>query len=324
MSSAVATLPRLTALGHELDTSPAAFGWLQPSNDALDDPTVLRDRLATEGYLYFRDVLDKEAILTARRSVMDKLAADGLLHPDHDPIEGIVHPDRFDPYPRPAGATPKSRPSPFRPDLAKDDPAVRAVVFGDQLAGFYAALFGEPVRHFDYIWVRLLGPGTGTPVHCDWVYMSRGSPQLLTCWIPYGEVPLEVGGLCLLERSHRQADRIRHYLDKDVDAYCSNDPKQAKAVGEEGKHSHPGWLSRRPDTLPAKFGSRWLTAETWRPGDFLTFNMAMVHGSLDNRSDRLRLSTDTRWQPASQPADERWVGANPVGHGLAGKRGRIC
>ena len=31
-----------------------------------------------------------------------------------------------------------------------------------------------------------------------------------------------------------------------------------------------------------------------------------------------------RYQRASEPIDERWVGANPPGHALAGKRGRIC
>ena len=39
--------------------------------------------------------------------------------------------------------------------------------------------------------------------------MSRGTHELLTCWIPYGEVPLEVGGLMLLEGSHRKADRLK-------------------------------------------------------------------------------------------------------------------
>ena len=52
--------------------------------------------------------------------------------------------------------------------------------------------------------------------------------------------------------------------------------------------------------------------------------MHMVHASLDNPTDRVRLSSDSRYQPVSQPADERWVGETPTGHSLAGKRGRIC
>jgi len=50
----------------------------------------------------------------------------------------------------------------------------------------------------------------------------------------------------------------------------------------------------------------------------------MIHASLDNPSDRVRISTDTRYQPVSEPADDRWVGENPIGHSLAGKNGRIC
>jgi ectoine hydroxylase-related dioxygenase (phytanoyl-CoA dioxygenase family) len=59
-------------------------------------------------------------------------------------------------------------------------------------------------------------------------------------------------------------------------------------------------------------------------GDVIVFSMFTVHASLDNRSDRVRLSSDSRYQPASASADERWIGANPVGHGQAGKRGKIC
>ncbi len=59
-------------------------------------------------------------------------------------------------------------------------------------------------------------------------------------------------------------------------------------------------------------------------GDLLTFRMNTVHASLDNRSDRIRLSTDTRYQLASEPVDERWVGENPIAHGPAGRRGMIC
>ncbi len=154
--------------------------------------------------------------------------------------------------------------------------------------------------------------------------MGRGSQELLTCWIPYVDIPLEVGGLIVLENSHKQSHLIADYLDKDVDAYCENDPDQVQSVAKDGKWSFPGWLSKHPDTLPGKFGSRWLTAPEWKIGDFITFRINLIHGSLDNSSDRVRFSTDTRFQPASQPADERWIGENPPGHSLAGKLGRIC
>jgi hypothetical protein len=67
-----------------------------------------------------------------------------------------------------------------------------------------------------------------------------------------------------------------------------------------------------------------VTAE-FSPGDFITFGMFLVHASLDNRTEnRLRISSDARYQRASEPIDERWIGVNPSGHSTAGKRGRIC
>lgn len=330
-----ATLPTTTlrSLGRELDMSEASFGYLEESNHLLSDALALRQRLDSEGYLYLRDFLPTELILNARRAIFTRLSEAGELDPSHDLMEGVVKPEAanaftLDAAPQFKNATGEKR-NPdgggaFRPELAANCAEIQRVVFGPEICGFYAQLFGQPIRHFDYIWCRIMGPGHGTPCHCDWVYMGRGSSNLLTCWIPYTEIPLEVGGLIILEKSHLQRERIAEYLSKDVDAYCSNNPDQVQKVAKDGKWSFPGWLSKRPDSLPLKFGTRWLTAPEWRPGDFITFRMDLIHGSLDNASNRVRLSTDTRYQPASEPADERWIGVNPPGHSLAGKRGRIC
>ena len=56
-------------------------------------------------------------------------------------------------------------------------------------------------------------------------------------------------------------------------------------------------------------------------GDLLTFSMKLVHASLDNQSDAIRISTDTRYQLASEPTDDRWVGPAPRGHVGFHKRG---
>ena len=312
--SAVATLPTLRSLGRELDTSPKAFGYLTESNDILDQPDALRHRLEEDGYIYVRDFFDPELILAGRRSIFERIAREGRLDPDYDLMEGVVHPAEIN----------IDAAISFRPDLAAANEEIRRVVFGPEICEFYAGLFDEPIRHLDYIWCRLMGPGHGTAAHCDWVYMGRGSKQLLTCWIPYVDIPLEVGGLIMLEKSHLQADRIAKYMSKDVDAFCENNPGQVQSVATEGKWSFPGWLSKHADTLPEKFQTRWLTTPEWKIGDFITFRMDLIHGSLDNQSNRVRFSTDTRYQPATHPADERWIGPNPLGHSLAGKRGRIC
>jgi hypothetical protein len=45
---------------------------------------------------------------------------------------------------------------------------------------------------------------------------------------------------------------------------------------------------------------------------------------MDNHTNRLRLSTDTRYQLASEPVDERWIGEDPIAHGPEAKKGIIC
>ncbi|MFI5357233.1 MAG: phytanoyl-CoA dioxygenase family protein [Opitutales bacterium] len=299
----------VSSCGHELDASTEAFGFVRSSADCLGDRAELNRRLQADGYLYVPGFFDRDLIAAARASVCARLAADGWLDPAHAPIEGLALP---------------GRPTNYRGDLAKANRAVERVAYGPELLGFYAGLFGEPVRHFDYTWFRALSRGQGSTPHCDLVYMGRGTHQLLTCWIPYGDTPLEMGGVMLLEGSHLKSDRLQSYLEVDVDAYCENRPRQVEQVITKGGWSHPGFLSKNPATLRAKLGGRWLTAPEWRMGDFITFGMTLVHGGLDNQTDRLRLSSDTRYQRASQPVDERWIGADPIANSRAGKRGRVC
>lgn len=299
----------LSSCGHALDLSESAFGFVRSSADCLGDTGELNRRLAEDGYLYIPGFFDRDLILSARAAVCDRLADAGMLDPAHAPIDGVAHPDKV---------------SNFNAALARKNPAVERVVYGPELLAFYTRLFGEPVRHFDYTWFRALSRGQGSTPHCDLVYMGRGTHQLLTCWIPYGDSSLDMGGVMLLEGSHRQSDRIRSYLEVDVDAYCENRPAQVeKVIGKNG-WSHPGYLSNNPVTLRAKLGGRWLTAPEWHAGDFITFGMQLVHGGLDNQTYRLRLSSDTRYQRASQPIDERWIGDNPIANTRAGKRGRVC
>jgi len=299
----------LFSAGCELDGSDEAFGFVRSSFDQRDDPAELQRRLAEDGYLYLPGFLDPDLIYAARAAVCERLAAAGLLDPSRPTIEAAAHPEKT---------------SNFDSNLARQNPAVERVVYGPELLDFYTRLFGEPVRHFDYTWFRAMSRGQGSTPHCDIVYMGRGTHELLTCWIPYGDFPLEMGGVMLLEGSHRQSERLANYLDVDVDAYCTNRPRQVASLEVGPGWSHPGYLSKNPATLRAKLGGRWLTAPQWRAGDIITFGMTLVHGGLDNQTEHMRLSSDTRYQRASQPIDERWIGENPIANTRAGKRGRVC
>jgi hypothetical protein len=61
----------------------------------------------------------------------------------------------------------------------------------------FERLFGEPARTFDYKWLRAVEPGQATGAHYDFVYMGRGSGRLHTCWVPFGDIPVERGTLAM-------------------------------------------------------------------------------------------------------------------------------
>ena len=70
---------RLPFLHQEVDVSTD----LRESNDILDNPDALQERIAADGYLLIRGLHDKDAILTARRQILEKLAAKEMIAPRH-------------------------------------------------------------------------------------------------------------------------------------------------------------------------------------------------------------------------------------------------
>lgn len=294
-------IPGITSRGQELDLDEQSFGWLEDSAGIRHDDAALRGKMESDGYIYIRGFFPRSAVTDARMALLKKLNESRIFDPDFPLQEGVLKP----------GVNPR-----FDGEAWKNQPAVDRIVFGPEILRFYSQLLCGDIRHFDHVWLRTMGPGQGTAPHCDVVYMGRGTRRLYTAWIPYGEVPIEVGGLMILEKSHLQADRIKNYLESDVDTYCVNIP-------DRDGWKHGGQLSNNPRSLREKMGGRWLTAE-FLPGDFLTFRMDTIHGSIDNRTPRIRLSTDTRYQRRDEPIDERWIGDSPIGHGPRGKRGLIC
>ncbi len=298
-----ATFPRLMSGGVALDAD--SVYPLRESNDVLDTPAVLRRRLQEEGYVFLRDVLDRPQVLNARREMTARLAAEQLLDPAHDPMEAIVHP----------GANVA-----FRPDLALDNPALHRLLYSGPMIDIMQIIIDAPVRHFDFTWVRAIAPGRGTPCHLDSVYMNRGTHRLYTAWTPIGDIDFTQGGLIVLEGSNNNQRLTSTYGMQDVDTFCLNKPA-ARGWGRRG-HS-AGHLLGNPNQIRRSIGGQWRTAE-YRAGDVLIFSIFTLHASLDNHSNRIRLSTDSRYQSVHEPADERWIGPNPIAHSQAGQRGRIC
>ena len=313
-----------SARGRALDGSGAAFGWLRPSDALIGHPEALAARLEEDGYLFLPGALDREAVRAGRMDLLGRVHAMGALDPTHPVEEGVLRPGVED------------------VGLAQDYPssseALMSVLRGERMMRLFADILGGEVRSYDYVWLRSQPPGHGVAPHCDLVFMGRGTPDVLTGWTPFGDIPVGGGGLMLLEGSHRRSvARLARYLRQDVDSYCQNGPN-AEAVQSGAMHwedpdqpapgkAWDGEISGDAVALREELGGRWLTAP-FRMGDVLIFTMSIVHAGTDNETGALRLSTDSRYQRAGDPIDERWVagedGAPPVGHGIGAKVGRIC
>lgn len=142
------------------------------------------------------------------------------------------------------------------------------------LAAVAAIVGGEPLVHPRHI-ARCIGPGTAsytTPPHQDFWYIN-GTPDTWTAWVPLDDVSEELGGLAIQPGSHRR-----------------------------------GRLAMRPADGAGGHGIADVLDEAWawepvRAGDVLLFHSHTVHQGVDNRTDRIRLSLDLRFQALGEPVD---------------------
>ena len=263
-----------------------------PLNEVADWRAV-RDQLplwlARDGYLVLRNVLPVDLVQAARQDVLARLASVGEIA---EPIEAAV-------------ATGTSQREVMHPDLNAywrsvcESPVLRAATHGPALTEISAAVLGGPTKPFDFLWLRTMLEGRASPLHFDHVYMNRGTPHLITIWVPLGHIAVEGGPLVVVEGSNQFTDLQAIYRGVDVD-----------------RDGLPGSFPDDAVAFAASRGARLLTTH-FNPGDVILFDMFTLHGSCDNRmgGGRVRLSCDVRWQLAGEAEDDRWYGSPPKGHG---------
>ena len=274
-------------LNHELEVGSRYLTTdLRESNDVLDDVPELRKRMAEDGYLLIRNLHGRERVLEARRGIMKDINRRGFLKPGSPMMEGIIKPD--------------SDPDAIQSAMSNRHlirlPELTNLVEGRPVMDFFARFLGGDVLTFDFKWLRTMCPGLGSSLHYDAVFMNRGTADLYTCWSPLGDLTLEMGTLAICLGSNRFEKIKQTYGQSDVD-----------------RDLIQGDFSNDPIEMVERFGGTWATTE-FRAGDAIMFGMHTMHGSTDNQSDKIRLSSDTRYQLASEPVDERWIGTEPKGH----------
>jgi hypothetical protein len=273
------------------DVPEELVGTLRDSASLLDDPAGLRARLAEDGYLFLRGVLDRAAVAAARAEVLARLSAVDEIAPGGDVFTG------------------RSARKALEPDLGRfwrsvsEGPKLRAVTHGRDIARILEIVAGETPRPQDFLFLRVGVPGRATGLHFDYPFFTRLHDQVWTVWTPMGDTPVARGPLMVVENSHRFTDLVESVVGFDV----VRDTSRKAAFAENAID-----FARSRNT-------RLLTAD-FQAGDVILFGMYLLHGSLDHHDDSgtVRVSTDLRWQPARLPADPRYFGAEPTGTTGAG------
>ncbi|WP_253776540.1 phytanoyl-CoA dioxygenase family protein [Goodfellowiella coeruleoviolacea] len=242
---------------------------LVDSTRIADDPAALRARVADEGYLFFRGLLDPAPIQKLARDIRTALQADGWLAEGVDPDVAELRP--------PARDFKNVNFLPGYTNVQKIE-YLHALPHQPALTSVVQALIGpdvfcHPRKVARLVWPTELGTTPGIYVHQDFVV--EGVMDMFTTWVPFVDCPPELGGLAILTGS------------------------QNEGVSPRFDHVDPA-------------DDRWATT-SYQVGDVLLFHCLTAHGALPNRTDRLRLSADYRWQSAATP-----VPAEALGPHLAG------
>jgi hypothetical protein len=235
------------------------------STPDLNDFDALRARLETDGYLFLRGLMPRRTVGDLQLRI-GALARDaGWLRGD-SPIEAAIADLQgfcVDPEPR------------YLETLRSINrlESYHALKHHPAILGFLERLLGGAVFPHPRVLMRNIFPSREdftTKAHQDFPNV-QGSTEVYTVWIPLIDVPLEVGPLQVAAGSHRQGVYDFHI--------------GAGAGGIEIKDQLDG---------------RWVTGP-FAVGDVLIFHSMLVHKGVPNRSDRLRMSMDVRFQRVDQP-----------------------
>ena len=229
-------------------------------NDLIGNLAALDEAWERDGYWFFRDVLDKDAVGRLRATFVEELERQGVI----DPV-GDAPTDRSVRY---NGASLANYP--FRMEPLADRQPWRAFVAEKPINDFFTRLFGDEPFWVPVVEYRATPPSQDPArsridgIHQDGPY-SPGIPFRI-CWIPLAEIDEDVGGLM-----------------------C------AEGVAADKENFHPtddgGSNSMIPlESFPADCWRR----TTYQAGDVLLMNLWSPHTGLSNVSDRFRLSLDHR------------------------------
>ena len=170
---------------------------LKETNYALGDREELQRVMREQGYWFFRDALDHEALGTLRDLYMAELHDRELVAADSsEPVWNRTTPIAID-----DGVTSSRYPR------LREARAWENFVAQPKIAEFFSSLAGEKAEWLtasDYYRIVPPGQDRGSDAFALRHQDSRGLPGLdfVTCWIPLADADADVGGLAIVPGSN--------------------------------------------------------------------------------------------------------------------------
>lgn len=284
----------LRSNGFDLSTAQNRIGRLQPNhpNEPIES---LRNSLKTQGYLWLKGILPRDEVLALRARYFERMAETGIVDARSSHQDGLYSGKRDT----------SGRGTHLLMEFVRTA-AFEAFCFHPIIWQFYEKLMSGDVYLHKRKIVRHTYPGDEktTDAHYDLIYLRGGTDSVLSSWIPLGDIPLEMGGLVYLEG----ADAFGRKMEADFSARAV-DLSPAERIAAYNKHmSASGGIGKDLAALADRYDTRWLVAD-YEAGDMVIHTAYMIHAATQNnsRDNRMRLSTDIRYQRIRDEIDARWV-----------------
>ena len=256
---------------------------MQPLRDATDarhDGAALRELLDQDSYVFLPGLIDRATVAEVRAAILGVLETQGWLRAG-EPLDAAVPSEKAEPE--------RSGSDNFLAAYAgiQSIQSFHELAIQPALIDVLSRIFDTPVLTHPMKIARLGVPTPElwtTPTHQDF-QIIQGTADFVTAWVPLCDCTEELGGLRVLRGSHRTGAR----------------PVFAAAgVGGVGVAESP-------------VDQGWASAD-FQMGDVLIFHSLTAHGALPNRTERIRLSGDFRYQSVGSPLREAML--NPHYHPL--------
>jgi hypothetical protein len=249
------------------------------SSDLMHDGSALAERMRRDGYLFLPRLLPVADVAAVQHQVGEIARDAGWLRRDLPVESAIADPSGFCVDPDPTYLRT------LRQINRLED--YHALKHHPALIDLFERILGGPILPHPRVLMRNIFPARDeftTKAHQDFPNV-QGTAEVYTAWMPLIDCPMDVGPLQVAVGSH------------------------LAGVYDFGIAGGAGGIE-----ISNPLAGRWASG-AFAVGDVLLFHSMTVHKGVANRSNRLRMSMDVRYQLVSEPFNID--NANPDGQPLS-------